>query len=286
MGKYYLVTSFYNPMIKIYENEQKLEYYDRLANLDLFTSQHTKDELYHELKLAKSATISIKYLKSISSRPIYLRAIFSNQTIASCINSLEKKYFETKPNYDYAIKRNNYFFQTELDKLKQLIKEKNLPAINAMLPQGNKLGNLIRRYIQTNYDDNEQGEKRQDYNIIIEEFSRYTNFRKWIVNNIKLEEQALKDIKEGNLENYEITVFYSRGTPQRDYNNLTQEEYLRHLCNIHNTAYLDKDTEEFIETSELVEMGFCPEYYQPDSRNHQLRRVKNNFNPIIKRGES
>ena len=121
---------------------------------------------------------------------------------------------------------------------------------------------MVKRYILTDYDVNEQNEKKQDLNIIIEEFSRYKNFRRWIVNNIRLDKQAFKDIQCGNLANYDIKTINFNG---QDYKNMNEKEYLRYLCQKYNVT-----EEEFIEPSELAQMGI----YQPSIEDYKTKKRK------------
>ena len=124
---------------------------------------------------------------------------------------------------------------------------------------------MIKRYILTDYDVNEQNEKKQDLNIIIEEFSRYKNFRRWIVNNVRLDKQFMKDIQCGNLANYDIKTINSNGTVNQDYETMDEEEYLRFLSQKYNVT-----EEEFIEPSELAQMGI----YQPSIEDYKTKKRK------------
>lgn len=270
MGKYSLVASFYTPITKSYENEQEIIINDvclnSLAKIDKYTSKYTSEDFYHKLGVEKKFTIiSIKYLKAKSSTPIYIPIIFNNEIISSCVDELETKRFYNYPNYDYAINKKNPYFQSELRVLKKIIETKNLKVLNSLFSPNDKFGNMVKRYILTDYDVNEQNEKKQDLNIIIEEFSRYKNFRRWIVNNVRLDKQFMKDIQCGNLANYDIKTINSNGTVNQDYETMDEEEYLRFLSQKYNVT-----EEEFIEPSELAQMGI----YQSDIEDYQTRKGK------------
>ena len=112
MGKYFLVASSYNPITKSYENEQEIIINDmclnNLAAIDKYTSEYTSEDFYQKLDVEKKFTIiSIKYLRSKSSAPIYMPIIFNNEIISSCVDELETKRFCNYPNYDYAINKRN-----------------------------------------------------------------------------------------------------------------------------------------------------------------------------------
>lgn len=270
MKKYSLVASSYNPITKSYENEQEIIINDmclnNLAAIDKYTSEYTSEDFYQKLDVEKKFTIiSIKYLRSKSSAPIYMPIIFNNEIISSCVDELETKRFCNYPNYDYAINKRNPYFQSELRVLKKIIETKNLEVLNSLFSPNDKFGNMIKRYILTDYDVNEQNEKKQDLNIIIKEFSRYKNFRRWIVNNIRLDKQAFKDIQCGNLEDYVIKTIYSSGTVNQYYETMDKEKYLWFLCQKYNVT-----EEEFIEPSELAQMGI----YQPSIEDYKTKKRK------------
>lgn len=270
MKKYSLVASSYNPITKSYENEQEIIINDmclnNLAAIDKYTSEYTSEDFYQKLGIReKMITISIKSLNPKSLNPIYMPIIFNNEIISSCVDELESKRFYNYPNYDYAINKRNPYFQSELRVLKKIIETKNLEVLNSLFSPNDKFGNMVKRYILTDYDVNEQNEKKQDLNIIIKEFSRYKNFRRWIVNNIRLDKQALKDIQCGNLANYDIKTINSNGTVNQGYKNMNEEEYLRYLCQKYNVT-----EEEFIEPSELSQMGI----YQPSIEDYKTKKRK------------
>lgn len=267
MKKYSLVASSYNPITKSYENEQEIIINDmclnNLAAIDKYTSEYTSEDFYQKLGIReKMITISIKSLNPKSLNPIYMPIIFNNEIISSCVDELESKRFYNYPNYDYAINKRNPYFQSELRVLKKIIETKNLEVLNSLFSPNDKFGNMVKRYILTDYDVNEQNEKKQDLNIIIEEFSRYKNFRRWIVNNIRLDKQAFKDIQCGNLANYDIKTINFNG---QDYKNMNEKEYLRYLCQKYNVT-----EEEFIEPSELAQMGI----YQPSIEDYKTKKRK------------
>ena len=267
MKKYSLVASFYNPITKKYDNEQEIMIKDvclnNLAEIDKYTSEYTSEDFYQKLGIReKMITISIKYLNPKSLNPIYMPIIFNNEIISSCVDELESKRFYNYPNYDYAINKRNPYFQSELRSLKKIIETKNLEVLNSLFFPNDKFGNMVKRYILTDYDVNEQNEKKQDLNIIIEEFSRYKNFRRWIVNNVRLDKQFMKDIQCGNLANYDIKTINFNG---QDYKNMNEKEYLRYLCQKYNVT-----EEEFIEPSELAQMGI----YQPSIEDYKTKKRK------------
>ena len=135
MGKYDLVASYHDGKGNFYSERIiridgiKL---DTLANIDFYTSGMKEDEVWEDISktynLNDSNLLSIRYLGNNSSRVLYYKVLYSNPSINSCAGDLKLKAGKDRK-HSYFINKNNKFFQQELKKLENLIKNKDIDEI-------------------------------------------------------------------------------------------------------------------------------------------------------------
>ena len=258
MGKYNLVASCYNSNRNCFTDEIEIKLQDgpknELVRIDSYTTLYTKHEFLEKLRQNKiiknQDTLSIRYLKSKNSQPIYYSTIFDQPKLASSIQHLiEKKRSQNPKKIFLAVRLDDPYFQAEWLELNRLIQQNNLSQIQQKYKNQKELVFLIERYLESFYD--EETAKEQDLKEIQLEFSRYKTFRGWIASKTKRTIMASPRKKETVISNPKINT-------NQDFDTLFKKkklmDYKTYLLNQYNRQDMEK--EEFIEEDELEQMGY------------------------------
>lgn len=259
MGKYDLVASyhdgngnFYNERI-IQINGIKL---DTLANIDFYTSRMREDEVWREISKACDLNdcnlLSIRYLGSDNRRPLYYKVLYYNPIINSCAGDLKLKAGKDRK-HSYFINKNNKFFQQELEKLNDLIKSRNIDEIKERMSDNQHLAFLIKRYIDNEDVYEDYDAKKLVYDDIVAEFSKYINFRKWIISGIRkvYDRKPIYIAKDKGKSKYNYK-YVPNGKEDNFYEQLSIER--QRILDSYNIGNLEK--EEYLSESELEQMGY------------------------------
>lgn len=258
MGKYNLVASCYNSSCNCFTDEIEIKLQDgpknELVRIDSYTTLYTKHEFLEKLRQNKiiknQDTLSIRYLKSKNSQPIYYSTIFDQPNLTNSIHHLtEKKHLQNPRKTFLAVRLDDPYFQAEWLELNRLIQQNNLDLIQQKYNKQKELVFLIERYLESFYD--EETAKEQDLKEIQLEFSRYKTFRGWIASKTKRTIMASPRKKEAVISNPKINT-------NQDFDTLFQQkklmDYKTYLLNQYNRQDMEK--EEFIEEDELEQMGY------------------------------
>ena len=258
MGKYSLIASCYDSTHNCFTDEIEIKLQDgpknELVKIDSYTCRYTKYELLEKLRQKKiiesQDTLSIRYLKSKDSQPIYYNAIFNQSNLTNSIHHLtEKKHLQNPRKTFLAVRLDDPYFQAEWLELNRLIQQNNLDLIQQKYNKQKELVFLIERYLESFYD--EETAKEQDLKEIQLEFSRYKTFRGWIASKTKRTIMASPRKKETVISNPKINT-------NQDFDTLFQQkklmDYKTYLLNQYNRQDMEK--EEFIEEDELKQMGY------------------------------
>lgn len=259
MGKYDLVASyhdgngnFYNERI-IQINGIKL---DTLANIDFYTSRMREDDVWRDISkvcdLSDCNLLSIRYLGSDSRRPLYYKVLYYNPIINSCAGDLKLKAGKDRK-HSYFINKNNKFFQQELEILNDLIKSKNINEIKERMSDNQHLAFLIKRYIDNADVYEDYDAKKLAYDDIVAEFSKYINFRKWIISGIRkvYDRKPIYSAKDKGKPKYNYK-YVPNGKEDNLYEQLSIER--QRILDSYNIGNLEK--EEYLSESELEQMGY------------------------------
>ncbi len=261
MGKYNLVASCYNSNRNCFTDEIEIKLQDgpknELVRIDSYTTLYTKHEFLEKLRQNKiienQDTLSIRYLKSKNSQPIYYSTIFDQPKLASSIQHLiEKKHSQNPKKIFLAVRLDDPYFQAEWVELNRLIQQNNLSQIQQKYKNQKELVFLIERYLESFYD--EAAAKEQDLKEIQLEFSRYKTFRGWVASKSKRKTTPFSVKKE-------IVTPSPSFNSNQDFETLFQKkklvDYKTYLLNQYNRQDMEK--EEFIEEDELEQMGYLME---------------------------
>ncbi len=259
MGKYDLVASYHDGNGNFY-NERIIRIdgikLDTLANIDFYTSGMKEDEVWREISKACDLNdcnlLSIRYLGSDSRRPLYYKVLYSNPSINSCSVDLKLKAGKDRK-HSYFINKNNKYFQQELEKLENLIKNKDIDKIKERMSDNQHLAFLIKRYIDNTDAYEDYDAKKMAYDDIIAEFSKYINFRKWILsgNRKAHTKKTIYSTKNNSKHKYNY-----KHVPSDNYDNLYEQLRIerQEILASYNINNLEK--EEFLDESELDQMGY------------------------------
>lgn len=256
MGRYELVASYYNLKKGCYEDEVvvKVDGYDfsKLRNIDEFTLSNNKSSVFNMIRnqndVGRANFLSIRYVDSNSE--VYSGVLFDDKELLSCVDDLRLD----KKRYTYYIDINNQFFKKEKAKLASLIENRDFEMINTLFLEKDSLKGLIIKYLNSFYEADEYDSRDKDLQSIFFEFSRYNVFRKWVINNKKLEEKGIvynscrkREVRPKSNVSGKIVSIRARFLD--DDVIIDREEFLRNY-NINN--------EEFIEDDEIDMMGIIP----------------------------
>lgn len=268
MGKYTLVASSYDPIHNRFFDEVAIKLVggpqNELVQIDRYTATCSKIEILRELKekglIQEQDTLSIRYLKTKDSNPIYYNVIFDNQKLIHSIENLtEKKYYHDFPKVSLSLRFDDSYFEMEWKQLKNLIELKNFDEIKAKYKKLTQLIFLIERYLNSPYDDDlarEQGLKEIEL-----EFSRYKTFRGWIVEKSKKKKKILtsnNSVKKIKKRIDPISKEAAETEFEKNFMKKNLLDYKNYLLNQYNQQDMDK--EEFIEEDELEQMGYMENY--------------------------
>lgn len=272
MGKYALVASCYNRKTGKFENERivKIDGVDltKLHKIDEYTSGIAEYELWN--KLIKEYNLDQSYNHfavcdySNDRQPIYYKAIFHNPTLNSCAKTVETRQLRySNGEYSYAIDQSNVLFLEEMNKIEEIIRNKDLAKLHILYPKTSELPHLIERQIEYTETD--------DYEAIFrikDQLSKYKNFRNWILANIKNREYQAEVTESENidrtnriqeLEHLRDDIILATSVPveeeiHRKKEKKQQEAALKHQTHPYNLQYLDEDIEEFLDEEEVDNM--------------------------------
>lgn len=260
MGNYYLVASYHDGKGNFY-NERIIRIdgikLNTLANIDFYTSGMKEDEVWEDISktynLNDCNLLFIRYLVNDSSRVLpYKKVLYSNPGINSCAGDLELKAGKDRK-YSYFINKNNKYFQQELEKLENLIKNKDIDKIKERMSDNQHLAFLIKRYIDNTDAYEDYDAKKMAYDDIIAEFSKYINFRKWILsgNRKAHTKKTIYSTKNNSKHKYNY-----KHVPSDNYDNLYEQLRIerQEILDSYNINNLEK--EEFLDESELDQMGY------------------------------
>lgn len=259
MGKYDLVASYHDGNGNFY-NERIIRIdgikLDTLANIDFYTSGMKEDEVWREISKACDLNdcnlLSIRYLGSDSRRPLYYKVLYSNPSINSCSVDLKLKAGKDRK-HSYFINKNNKYFQQELEKLENLIKNKDIDKIKERMSDNQHLAFLIKRYIDNTDVYEDYDAKKLAYDDIVAEFSKYINFRKWIISGIRkvYDRKSIYSTKNNSKHKYNYK-HVPNGKEDNFYEQLSIER--QRILDSYNIGNLEK--EEYLSESELEQMGY------------------------------
>lgn len=259
MGKYDLVASYHDGKGNFY-NERIIRIdgikLNTLANIDFYTSRMREDEVWREISKACDLNdcnlLSIRYLGSDSRRPLYYKVLYYNPIINSCAGDLKLKAGKDRK-HSYFINKNNKFFQQELEKLNDLIKSRNIDEIKERMSDNQHLAFLIKRYIDNEDVYEDYDAKKLVYDDIVAEFSKYINFRKWILsgNRKTHTKKTIYSTKNNSKHKYNY-----KHVPSDNYDNLYEQLRMerQEILDSYNINNLEK--EEFLDERELDQMGY------------------------------
>lgn len=135
-----------------------------------------------------------------------------------------------------------------------MIENRDFEMINTLFLEKDSLKGLIIKYLNSFYEADEYDSRDKDLQSIFFEFSRYNVFRKWVINNKKLEEKGIvynscrkREVRPKSNVSGKIVSIRARFLD--DDVIIDREEFLRNY-NINN--------EEFIEDDEIDMMGIIP----------------------------
>lgn len=259
MGKYDLVASYHDGNGNFY-NERIIRIdgikLDTLANIDFYTSGMKEDEVWREISKACDLNdcnlLSIRYLGNDSRRPLYYKVLYSNPSINSCSVDLKLKAGKDRK-HSYFINKNNKYFQQELEKLENLIKNKDIDKIKERMSDNQHLAFLIKRYIDNGDVYEDYDAKKLAYDDIVAEFSKYINFRKWIISGIRkvYDRKSIYSTKNNSKHKYNYK-HVPNGKEDNFYEQLSIER--QRILDSYNIGNLEK--EEYLSESELEQMGY------------------------------
>ena len=194
MSKYSLVASYYDKSSNTYKNEIKIKElnnkkFTSLFEIDLFTSSHSREELFSIIKKEYGVNeinhLSIRFKKWNSEEYDYLSVIVDDKIFLNCISSVEKtnKFILDKNRNTEFISQNNELYKKELNNLFIMIKD---GSFFEYYNRNNDLTKLINRYNQTKSSNEEElYERNKILRFLSLEFSRYKTFRGWYVLSFK-----------------------------------------------------------------------------------------------------
>ena len=259
MGKYDLVASYHDGNGNFY-SERIIQIsgikLDTLANIDFYTSRMREDDVWRDISkvcdLSDCNLLSIRYLGSDSRRPLYYKVLYYNPIINSCAGDLKLKAGKDRK-HSYFINKNNKFFQQELEKLNDLIKSKNINEIKERMSDNQHLAFLIKRYIDNADVYEDYDAEKLAYDDIVAEFSKYINFRKWIISGIRkvYDRKPIYSAKDKSKPKYNYK-YVPNGKEDNLYEQLSIER--QRILDSYNIGNLEK--EEYLSESELEQMGY------------------------------
>lgn len=272
MSKYTLVASYYDK----YEKNSNLKYKNEvevsLSEIDLstlqaidnFTSSHTYFEIFQLLEYEKDIKgknhLAIKYQKNKTSKPTYYKVIENRKDFTPCTKDNVLKTYPSinKMITSLVVQNNNELFQKEKRKLSNIIEERNFEDFIKCFPYENSdLYHLVNRYINTDYDNDTA--RYEDYQKIMNEFSRYKTFRGWfVITNLDTPKKNITKIEKqpsNDYQTYKPIFPKTREYHEEEYrknfeqqNNISYETYQTYK---YNTSSLQDDKEEFLEEEEI-----------------------------------
>lgn len=286
MGKYYLVASYYDGKGSFY-NEKIIKMegvkLDTLGSIDSYTSNKLSDELWSDISkendLSNCNLLSIRYLKNDRSKPSYYKIICSNPIINSCANDLQLKVGKDRKR-SYFINKKNKFFQVELNELDFLINEGDIEQIKEIIGDNSHLVFLIKRYIDNINIYEDYDEKKVAYDDIVAEFSKYINFRRWVVGSNKKVYSKGSTFSDKAIQKPKYNYKYKKHDKSWNlYDDLRTDR--QSVLDRYNTRDLEK--EEFLEDSELDQMGYSVDSVIADiikEKEDVKRRIKKKVNKL------
>lgn len=275
MSKYYLVGSSYNTYNKSYNDEVIIKSLNgiklsSLSKIDDFTSRYSYFDIFKmmekELKIKSLNHLAIKYVKSDNSKPVYYRIIGEDKLYNECVKNLETRKVSVlgKTRETLFVKRNNELFKKELSKLLEVINSGSFDKFREIYPIDNDFSFLVRRYLDTSYDD--ELDKEKDLELILLEFSRYKTFRGWFVEGEKKKDTLIKkrgivNVRKENKKKMKIATFDENMALFEDKflkdNNVSYSQYrtLEHnQGEIYHNDYCEDIKEEFLDEEEFNNM--------------------------------
>lgn len=271
MSKYYLVASYHigkefrDEVVIKSIGEFKL---DTLEKIDKFTSSHAEFDIFnmlYNMGIRGKNKLSIKYYKNKDAKPVYYKAIIDNEEFYDAIRDMRENTYMVlfKKRRTLTINKNNDLFKEKLKILKKDILDKgDIDKFNKIYPYNNDFSHVVNRYLTTDYDD--AYIKNNDYQMIINEFSRYKTFRHWIIVMDKLNK-----VNTNTTNNTDIVVDTNTKVNKVTLNKKISEEVLERYENEYEQYYLKKnnntysydrmreynmDKEEYLDEEEVRDM--------------------------------
>lgn len=267
MGKYELVASHYDLYRHEYLNEIVIRYPNidltNLETIDHFTSRFSEIELFKKISEYNALTnqnhLSIRYLKKKNMNPNYFKVIYENSMIYNMSNQVECRMTGSYEHpYANAVPMNETF-HLEFREIEDILTMKNIQRIIDFFGENHPLSALAQQYLKCDsydYEGLEQIKQR-----LKQEFSRYKTFRGWIIskkNPIRKKKNLI--IKTESLKKKEKIILKTIEEYEQEFeNNFLKENnmsYKQQQLNDYNRRYLEEDQEEFIDESEMDQMGY------------------------------
>lgn len=253
--RYFFVAITENDKLEII-NELPTQKFNGRKTIDIYTASHTKEEIVKQLEgkiQKKLIAIRLGYRRN-DGKVVLLGMVVNNKDFANSIKNFERGKVD-------RINRNSNIFAKELYEFEQTI-ENNINEIEKIY--GPKSPIYIKA-VNFKENNNLSLEHRM---ILIEEFSQYTNFRKWLTRKT----EAIYPIVEQTRYPGQITIEeYFKNIPNLNGNNhiLTKEELRKkELLDIN---MKDPDKEEFLETDDF-DPGYDVEDWKPRVREKKIKR--------------
>ena len=140
------------------------------------------------------------------------------------------------------MENNTMQYSEELEKLENLIKNKDIDKIKERMSDNQHLAFLIKRYIDNTDAYEDYDAKKMAYDDIIAEFSKYINFRKWILsgNRKAHTKKTIYSTKNNSKHKYNY-----KHVPSDNYDNLYEQlrierQEILDSYNINNLETLEK----------------------------------------------
>ena len=182
MKKYDLVIKNCNSDGKYFDDENASingKYLRGITNIDEYTSAFTLDEIYNSVLLKKGLDSfhSLKIRVVDGADISYQDIIVNNDVINSCVKDIDDK---------GRINKNNEFFKKELYDFILSINQYNLKIIiDCLIDKDNE--RLLNSIVEYKKDRN------NNYLELVNNFSSYINFRKWILNKKRIKRNGIYD---------------------------------------------------------------------------------------------
>lgn len=249
--RYFFVAITENDKLEII-NELPTKKFNGRKTIDIYTASHTKEEIVKQLEKkihTKLIAIRLGYRRN-DGKIVLLGMVVNNKDFANSIKNFERGKVD-------RINRNSIIFAKELYEFENTI----INNINEIERIYGIKSSIYEKAV--NYKENKDFSLEHRM-ILIEEFSRYTNFRKWLTRKT----EAIYPIVEQTRYPGQITIAeYFKNIPNLNGNNhiLTKEELIQKELSDINMK--DPDKEEFLEMDD-----FDPRYDVKDWKPRERKR--------------